>query len=142
MVLRYKKKDDGVTKYNYTKYWEWFPEPSDLAPTLNTASSNDPNKHETPLIDTSHESESNRSIIISGISETITASNANSEFLDYIADEDHEKIEEIRFKSKGLLVVICQDWAACKHIAQSYQKVKFKDRDIHFNLFCETDHSS
>lgn len=142
MVLRYKKKDDGVTKYNYTKYWEWFPEPSDLAPTLNTASSNDPNKHETPLIDSSHESESTRSIIISGISETITASNANLEFLDYISDEDHEKIEEIRFKSKGLLVVICKDWAECKHIAQSYQKVKFKDREIHFTLSCENDPSS
>ena len=50
-----------------------------------------------------------------------------------------EKIEEIRFKSKGLLVVLCQNWEACKYIAHNYQKVKFKDKEVHYDLFCDRD---
>ena len=51
MILRYKKKDNGPTKYNYSIHSDWYPSPSDLSASLGSVSVRDANKHDTPEID-------------------------------------------------------------------------------------------
>ena len=137
LVLRYKKKDDGVTKYNWTIEKEYFPKPGEAATTMNRASARDPNKHDTPLIDTSNKAECNRTIIVTGVCESVNRDNASQIFHNYIDSKDHGHLERVDVKSKGTVVITCKDWAGCKHIADTYSKKQMQDKNMYFTLFSE-----
>ena len=109
LILRYKKKDDGTNQFNYVIEKEWAPQPCDFRLSL-TSASRDPNKHETPTLDISRHSESYRTIMVTGIPQAITATNAKQEFMKIISDEDSALIEDVRFKAKGTIILICRDW--------------------------------
>ena len=141
LVLRYKKHDDGVTKYNYVTETAWHPQPSDLEASLSASSNKDPSKHDTPALDLSRMAECNKTIIITGVCDSINNTNAKQEFMTYLKSRDHEHLEEVQFKTKGTILVICKDWSGCKHIADTYKKTKFLDKDIFFTMFSETDPS-
>ena len=137
LVLRYKKKDDGATKYNYVVEKEWFPKPGEIPPPQTNGLKNDPNKHETPVIDISKHSDSNKVAIVTGIHDTINDKNAKTEFLNFIAENDRENILDIKYKSRGTVLMICKDWTSCKYIAETYEKKSFHNEKILFHLFSE-----
>ena len=141
MILRYRKKTDGVMEYNWETDREWFPKPEDLTASLQNTKTKDPNKHDTPKIDTSSAAQCSKSVIISGVPESVKQESAVSDFNNYFKNEDHTRITEIQYKSKGVIVIVCKDWVSAKHIADSYKKTKFGDKEIYFTMFSETDPS-
>ena len=141
MILRYRKKADGVMDYNWETDKEWFPQPSDLTDSLKTTATKDPNKHDTPKIDTSSAAQCSRSVIVSGVPEAVKLENVNCEFKKYFKEEDHHIITDIQYKTKGGSVIICKDWASCKYVVDKYKKSKFNEKEIYFTLFSETDPS-
>ena len=120
---------------------EFFPDPSDLKNLLATSSNKDPNKLDTPAIDNSDTAKCNRTVIVSGAPDTIKEANAKDEILKLIAENDHDKIDEIRFKSRGIILVACKDWVGCKYIADSYNKTNLLGKEIFCTLYSETDPS-
>ena len=141
MILRYRKKADGVMEYNWETDREWFPKPSDLAASLQNTKTKDPNKHDTPKIDTTSAAQCSRAVIISGVPESVRMESAISDFKNYFKNEDHARIAEIQYKSKGVTVLVCTDWDSAKYIANTYKKSKFAEKEIYFTLFSETDPS-
>ena len=85
--------------------------------------------------------ECNRTLIVTGVCDTINSNNAKQGFMTFLKSRDHEHLKEVEFKTKGTILVICNDWAGCKHIADTYKKSKFLDRDIFFTMFTDTDPS-
>ena len=142
LVLRYKKKDDGVTKYNWTIDKEYYPKPGEAATVLNRASTRDPNKHDTPVIGTSNRAECNRTVIVTGVCETVTRDNVSQEFHSFIDSKDHMHLERVDIKTKGTVVITCRDWSGCKHIADSYADKKLLGKEINFTLFSEENPST
>ena len=59
----------------------------------------------------------------------------------YFKNEDHARIAEIQYKSKGVTMLVCTDWDSAKYIANTYKKSKFAEKEIYFTLFSETDPS-
>ena len=141
MILRYKKNDDGVNKYNWVVEKEYFPDPSDLENLLATSSNKDPNKLDTPAIDNSDTAKCNRTVIVSAAPDSIKEANAKDELLKHIAENDHGLIDEIRFKSRGIILITCKDWVGCKHIADTYSKTNLLGKEIFCTLYKETDAS-
>ena len=138
MVLRYKLKDNGPHKYNYVIHSDWIPSPNDLSSSLSSSLSRDPGKHDTPVIDSSVEAKSNRTIILSGVCETVTTLNLETVFSAYFKKADYELIDEMKTKVKGTVLITCKDWSGCKHIADSYRETKLLEKEIKFTLFNET----
>ena len=139
LVLRYKKPDDGATKYNWIIEKEFYPKPGDVVIAQNRATARDPNKHDSPTIDTSCLAECHKTIIVTGVSDTITRENAGQEFMTYFASKDHVHLVKVEYKSRGTVVILCRDWAGCKIISDSYQKVQLLGKDIVFTMFSEVD---
>ena len=139
LILRYKKSDEPATQFNYVIEKEWFPQPGDAEAVMNRAPARDPNKHDTPAIDTSKQAACNKSIIITGVPESINSSNFKKEFLTYLKSRDHEAIVEISLKNKGTIVVTCKEWADCKRISDTYKTEKLLDKEIFFTLFSDVD---
>ena len=137
LVLRYKKKDDGPIKYNWTIEKEFFPKPGDAAISLNRASARDPDKVDTPVIDTTSTAESNQTIIVTGVCDTVVKDNVSTEFMTYFDSKDHAHLVKIDLKHKGTVVITCRDWDGCKHIADNYSDKMFKGKVIYFTLFRE-----
>ena len=141
LVVRYKKKDDGTNKYNWVIAKEFHPQPEDSL-TLSRTEARDPSKLDTPIIDMSCNSACNRSVIVTGIPDIINNINAELEFRKYIDSKDENLIETVDFKSKGTLIIACRDWAACKHISDTYQDIKMSEKKLTFTLFSENDPSA
>jgi hypothetical protein len=139
LILRYKKKDDGVTKYNFVTENEWFPKPGEVTTAQTKGVANDPNKHDTPAIDMSRQAECNKTIIVTGVCETINHNNASMEFMTYLDSKDHVHPLKVDYKSKGTLVIHCRDWKGAKYLADTYKNRKFLDKDLVLTLFSETD---
>ena len=137
LVLRYKKKDNGPIKYNWTIEKEFYPKPGDASTSLNRASARDPDKVDTPIIDTTNTAECNQTIIVTGVCDTIDKNNVSAEFMTYFDSKDHEHLVKIDLKYKGTTVITCRDWKGCKHIKDSYSGKKFLGKDIYFTLFRE-----
>ena len=137
LVVRYKKKDDGTNKYNWVIAKEYHPQPEDSL--LSRAESRDPSKLDTPILDMSTNSACNRSIIVSGVPDNITATNAELEFRKLLDNKYHTHLEEIIFKIKGTVVIVCKDWTGCKQISDVYQQTKMFDKELALHLFSETD---
>ena len=121
LVVRYKKRDDGANKYNWVIAKEFYPQPEDSL-TLSRTEARDPSKLDTPILDMSCNSACNRSVIITGIPDTINNINSELEFRKYIDSKDENLIKTADFKSKGTLIIACRDWAACKHIGASVRR--------------------
>ena len=136
LVVRYKKKDDGTNKYNWVIAKEYHPQPEDSL--LSRAESRDPSKLDTPILDMSSNSACNRSIIVSGVPENITATNAELEFQKLLDNKYHTNLEEIIFKNKGTVVIVCKDWTGCKQISNVYKQTKMFDKELALPLFSET----
>ena len=139
LILRYKKKDDGITKYNFVTEKEWYPKPGDIESSQTKGVARDPNKHDTPAIDTSRQAECHKTVIVTGVCETINQTNASMEFMTYFASKDHVHLVKVDYKSKGTVVITCNNWNGCKYIADTYEKTKFLGKDIIFTLFSDTD---
>ena len=139
MILRYKKKDDGVTKFNYNIHSEWFPNPSDLTSSLSSVTNRDANKHDTPEIDLSDDAECNRILIVNNVCESVTASTVKDAFGSYFSKNDFEVIEDINFKAKGTVLIICKEWAGCKLLANNYSQTKLLGKDLRFILYSDID---
>ena len=141
LILRYKKPDDGITKYNWIIEREFYPKPSDIVSVQNRATARDPNKLDSPVIDTSSVAECHRTIIVTGVCESIDQTNVVSHFMTYFKD-NQSHIERVTLKSKGTVVVTCPCWTSCKMITDTYEKVKLFNKDLVFTLFSETDPSN
>ena len=140
MILRYKKKDEGATKFNWFVEKEFVPEPSDLETVLVSSSTKDPNKVDTPVVDNSIVAPCNSSIIVTGVSAEITESNAIKEFMKHFGGKDeHAMIADIKLKSKGTVIVACKDWAGCKYFFDKYHETELLGKKLFFTLYCETD---
>ena len=142
LVLRYKKQDDGATKYNWTIEREYYPKPGEASTALNRATARDPNKHDTPVLDTSDKAECNRTLIITGVSETVNRENVSKEIHDYIDSKDHVHVERVSLRYKGTVVITCKDWLGCKTIADNYKNKKLHDNEIFFTLFSDENPSA
>ena len=139
MVVRYKKNDEGVTQFNWVIAKEWHPDPSDLQAALSSSSEKDPNKHDTPIIDISVTAECNKTIIATGVKDTVTNENAKSEIFKFIAASDHANISDVRFKRKGVVLIICKDWMSCNDIAHKYNKKDLLGKQVFLTMFNEND---
>ena len=139
LILRYKKKDEGVTKFNWVVEKEFYPQPSDLQSSLSSSSTKDPNKHDTPMVDRISAS---KTIIVTGVPNEVTRDTVLTDFTNYFKDLDQANITDIQFKSKGTALIICKDWTACKQIASTYETVKMMDKEIFFILYNDSDPSS
>ena len=71
----------------------------------------DHNKLGTPELDTTSAAECTRTIIVSSVCDEVNQANANQEFLTYCASQDHIHLDEIKYISKGITLVVCKDWA-------------------------------
>ena len=111
------------------------PTPDDFSNNLTTSVANDPDKLETPKIDTSQSSESLRTVIVTKVSDVINASNVKQNFLAHITDQDQESIEDIRFKFKGTVLLVCKDQKGCQAFYKKYQGTKISDQEIFLSLF-------
>ena len=139
LVIRYKKNDDSVTQYNWVIDREWLPEPKDLEVVLNTSSTKDPSKHDTPAIDTSGAAECNKTIIVTGVKDVVTRENVKSQIHDFIANEDHAYIHDIQFKTKNVVIIICKDWTGCNYLTNKYQRKELLGKPVYLTMFSETD---
>ena len=139
MVVRYKKNDEGVTQFNWVIAKEWHPDPSDLQAALSSSSEKDPNKHDTPIIDISVTAECNKTVIATGVKDTVTNENAKSEIFKFIAASDHASISDVRFKGKGVVLIICKDWMSCSDIAHKYNKKDLLGKQVFLTMFNEND---
>ena len=86
------------TKYNYVTEKTWFPKPGDVEHLKAKSLVNDPDKHETPHIDTSKTAECNRTLIVTKVCETIDRNNAGTEFMTYFDSKDHVSLVKVDFK--------------------------------------------
>ena len=141
LVVRYKKKDDGANKYNWVIAKEFHPQPEDSL-IFSRAEARDPSKLDTPILDMSSSSACNRSVIVTGVPDTITSVNAEIEFRKYVDSKDEPSIEVVDFKNKGTVIIVCKDWAGSKHISDTYRETKMSDNYLTFTLFSETDPSN
>ena len=140
LIVRYKKNDEGQTQYNWVTDKEWLPEPSDLEAVLSITSSRDPNKHDTPVIDmTSGSSECNKTIIATGLKDTVTRENLNEQVKNFIDENDLHLIQDIKFKSKSVALIICKDWSGSSYIAKKYNKKELLGKPVFLTMFNETD---
>ena len=64
LILRYKRKDEGVNKFNYVIEKEWYPQPGEIETSRQQSSINDPSKLATPVIDTSSVAECHSMAIV------------------------------------------------------------------------------
>ena len=140
LVLRYKKHDDGVTKYNWIIEKEFYPKPGDIVSAEHRATARDPNKLDSPAIDTSSIAECNRTIIVTGVCETIDKTNVVAQFMNFFQD-NHNHVASVVFKSKGTVVVTSPSWSSCKLLADTFNGVKFLNKELVFTLFSESDPS-
>ena len=142
LILRYKKKDEGVNKYNYTTEKEWFPQPCDLEATLASTNTRDPNKLDTPVLDTSKHSECNKVVIATGVCDSINQINVKNEFMsNFIAHKDHELLTEITFKTKGVVILNCVDWSGCKFIVENYNAKELLGKKVFLHMYSDTEPS-
>ena len=139
MIVRYRKNDEGVTQFNWVIAKEWYPEPSDLQAVLSTSSEKDPNKHDTPIIDISVTAECNKTVIVTGVKDVVNGDNAKTEILNVVSTTDHSLIEDVRYKTNGVVLIICKDWSSCSHIVNTYNKKNLLGRQIFLTMFSETD---
>ena len=140
LILRYKKKDEGVSKFNYITEKEWFPKPGEIESSKTKGVANDPNKLDTPAIDTSSLAECHKTIIVTGLPDSINHANASTElFQTYFESKDHSNLVKIDYKSKGTVVILCNSWNSCNILAKTYGGVKFQNKDLTFHMFSETD---
>ena len=72
LILRYKKKDEGVNKYNFIIEKEWFPNPGEVTSLAGPNNNGDPSKLASPAIDTSILAQCHKTTIVTGIPDTIT----------------------------------------------------------------------
>ena len=142
MILRYKRKDEGATKFNWLVEKEFVPEPSDLESVFASSSAKDPEKLDTPVIDNSIVAPCNSTIIVTGVSADITESNVSKEFLKHFGGKDeHDLLQDIKLKTKGTVIVTCKDWTECKYVYDKYHKTELLGKQIFLTLYCETDPS-
>ena len=142
MILRYKRKDEGATKFNWLVENEFVPEPSDLESVFASSSAKDPEKLDTPVIDNSSVAPCNSTIIVTGVTADITESNVSKEFLKHFGGKDeHVLLQDIKFKTKGTVIVTCKDWAGCKYFYDKYHKTELLGKQIFLTLYCEADPS-
>ena len=140
LVVRYKKKDDGANKYNWIIAKEFHPKPEDSI-ILSRAEVRDPSKLDTPVIDMSSNSACNRSVIVTGVSETVNNINVEIEFRKLFDSKCNDFIEEVNLKNKGTVIIVCKEWVGCKHLSDTYQKTKMFDKELTFTMFAECDPS-
>ena len=95
--------------------------------------------HDTPAIDMSGSSECNKTVIASGLRDTITRENVNDQLREFIDKTDHHHIQDIRFKSKSVAIIICKDWSGCSYIAKKYNKKDLLGKSVFLTMFNETD---
>ena len=142
LILRYKKKDEGVNKYNFNIEKEWFPKPGEVTSLAGSNNSGDPSKLASPAIDTSILAQCHKTAIVTGIPDSINSTNVHSELLKHFAESDHVHIRDLEFKAKGTSLVVCKDWTSCKNITEKYNKTKFLDTELTFTLFSEKNPSA
>ena len=140
--MRYKKKDEGINKFNFVTHSEWTPKPGDLSASLSSVSAEDPNKHTTPLIDMSESARCNRTVIVNGVCDTVTTENVKEVFSSFFSKKDHDTIEDIMIRSKGIVLITCKEWSASKTIVENYQKHKLLDKEVRLSLFRDNDPSA
>ena len=99
LVLRYKKKDEGVNKYNFIIEKELFPKPGEVSATQNV-SSDDPSKLVTSAVDTSALAACHRTAIVTGLPDVINQVNAKTEICKIMEENDVNCIEDVEFKSQ------------------------------------------
>ena len=140
LILRYKKKDEGVSKFNYITEKEWFPKPGEIENSKTKGVANDPNKLDTPAIDTSSLADCHKTIIVTGLPDSINHTNASTElYQTYFESKDHTHLIKIDYKSKGTVVILCKNWNACNILAKAYEGIKFQNNILTFHMFSETD---
>ena len=140
LILRYKKKDEGVSKFNYITEKEWFPKPGEIENSKTKGVANDPNKLDTPAIDTSSLADCHKTIIVTGLPDSINHTNASTElYQTYFESKDHTHLIKIDYKSKGTVVILCKNWNACSILAKTYESIKFQNNTLTFHMFSETD---
>ena len=137
LVLRYIKHDDGASKYNWIIEKEYYPKPGDAETVQSRATTRDPNKQDSPVVDA--KGECNKTLIVTGLCDTINRTNVGEEFKIYLDTKDHDLLVKVDYKSKGTAIIICREWAGCKSIAVNYEKRKMLNKDIVFTLFSEAD---
>ena len=120
----------------------WYPKPGDVEHLKAKSLVNDPDKHETPLIDTSKAAECNKTLIVTKLSETIDRNNASTELMTYFDSKDHDSLVKVDFISKGTVVIHCRTWKECKYLADTYKDKKLFGKELTFTLFSETDPDS
>ena len=121
---------------------EWFPQPCDLEASLNSTNSKDPNKLDTPVLDTSKHSSCNKVVIATGVDDSVTLVNAKNEFLTkFIEQKDIGLVTDVVFKSRGVIIITCIDWAGCKTIADSYNKKELLGKPVFLHMYSDTEPS-
>ena len=53
-------------------------------------------------------------------------------------NEDKLLVEEIKYKTKGTILIICKDWTACKKISTTYKSQRILDRTVYYHLFYDS----
>ena len=95
-----------------------------------------------PAIDNSSLAECHKTAILTGLHDSVNIENVSSEVMALIKNEDHSKISRLEFKSKGIALMVCNDWLSCKAITDTYQKAKIRGQEMKITMFSDTDPST
>ena len=88
---------------------------------------------------TSGSSECNKTIIATGLKDTVTRENLNEQVKNFIDENDLHLIQDIKFKSKSVALIICKDWSGSSYIAKKYNKKELLGKPVFLTMFNETD---
>ena len=139
MRLRYKQRDRDQERFHYVIHTSWKP-PMETAPLEPSALKTPTGTKATPIPSTSVLDKANTAIFmnIKGLNTKHTEDTLKNALKEYLEPEHKELVLEVKnTKKPDLIVVYCQDWAACNDISKKYTK-KFMNHEVSFSLFTKS----
>ena len=135
MVLRYRVKGDN---FDYFRLKEFCPEPSETFGA--TAGSNvaKVSRPMTPIVDLTANSETMRSIIVTGVKTELSGTDFIDKWKDYL-EEVFDNVEKIEKRDRDVTIITCKQWSSCNPLVEKFRKKAFLGQPVKFSVFCPTD---
>ena len=138
LILRYKLKDEGSNKYDFTIFKEWKgPEAGAQVPGPRVPQNN-LGRTPTPMMDLSRNSETNRSIFLTKVKSDLSTHETTAKLNEHFSQVS-DTIDRIDSRPKGIFIIICKSWDDCKNLVDKYKATKFNDQIPDLTMFSETD---
>ena len=92
----------------------------------------------TPIVDMTANSETKRSIIVTGVKTELVGSEFIAKWKEYLEDV-FENVEKIEKKDREVTIITCKQWLFCNPLVEKFREKAFEGQPIKFSVFCPTD---